>query len=392
MELQVEKNILKTDNSICRYHNDLLKRIVNRNFDIKYIKDIIIYLLILYTETHNEYYKKILLQINDEYMKEYSNFVYNNSFWYGHSSYLYILNKMNKFGILKEGNFDNYKNIILSQIQNINNGIFIHNHRWYDLFNGLNGNLIFLLEYDDLVIKKELYKLVDNIIEELKKLSKNQENIFLITEKNYIDKKMKNIFKKNYIDLGVAHGLINILQILYKIYNKYKYEPAKLGMNILIDYYYSIISNFKGKIKNIERISIDKKIRYSVNTNIYKWGNGIHTVIIYLTYYCKLINNKKYDYFKKYIDIEGIKKVIIFNQESKTFTNGIYGYIFNYYFILKKIDNFDEKNKIDLYEIIKRIMNKFEFTDDFSIMEGNLSPIICMPSFNNEIAFEILGI
>lgn len=41
--------------------------------------------------------------------------------------------------------------------------------------------------------------------------------------------KMKEIFNENYIDLGVAHGLINVLQILYKIYRKYNYSQARMA-------------------------------------------------------------------------------------------------------------------------------------------------------------------
>lgn len=72
---------------------------------------------------------------------------------------------------------------------------------------------------------------------------------------------MKEIFNENYIDLGVAHGLINVLQILYKIYRKYNYSQAKNGMNILIDFYYNLMLRFDGKIDSLERISSDKILR-----------------------------------------------------------------------------------------------------------------------------------
>ena len=391
MEFQTEKNILKVNNSIKKYKGNLLKKIVNREFNVLYTKDIILYLLIQYKETHDEFYKSLILQINDEYIKEYKNFVYNNSFWYGHSSYLYILNKMNKYGVIKKGNFENYKRIILKQIQDINKDIFVSNHRWYDLFNGLNGNLIFLLEYNDLSIKKELCKLTDKFVMELEKLNNNQDNMFMITEKNYIDRSMKNIFEMAYIDLGVAHGLINILQILYKIYIKYKYDHAIDGMNILIDYYYCVILMYKKKLKNIEKISIDKKTHYSFNSNIYKWGNGIHTSIIYLTYYCKLIKNRKYDFFRKLIDIKGIEEIIFAEQKSFTFINGTYGYAFTYYLILKKMNILNNVEKIKYNQILDKIFSEFRFTNNYSIMDGNLSPIVCMPSYNDEIIFEILG-
>ena len=134
MELQVDKNILKPNSFIDEYNKELLKRIYNNNFDLYYAKDIIIYLLILYKDTGSNFYKTLILKINDEYMKNYKHYTFNNSFWYGHSSYLYILNKMHEYGIIKDGNFNSYKNILLENIRDIVNGNYIQNHRWYDLF------------------------------------------------------------------------------------------------------------------------------------------------------------------------------------------------------------------------------------------------------------------
>lgn len=62
---------------------------------------------------------------------------------------------MHEYGIIKDGNFNSYKNILLENIRDIVNGNYIQNHRWYDLFNGLNGNLTFLLQYDDIQIKRK---------------------------------------------------------------------------------------------------------------------------------------------------------------------------------------------------------------------------------------------
>lgn len=58
---------------------------------------------------------------------------------------------MHEYGIIKDGNFNSYKNILLENIRDIVNGNYIQNHRWYDLFNGLNGNLTF---YYNMMISK----------------------------------------------------------------------------------------------------------------------------------------------------------------------------------------------------------------------------------------------
>lgn len=356
---------------LCNMKAILDKRIIKTNLLDNYLS----YILFIYI--YNNYFKindyRIINLIIDQFENREDKIFLNDSFWYGKAGIGYALSIIDKIYYQKK--IEEYKESVELYLNVISEStdIFRLGYRTYDLFSGMCGCCLFLLEVDS---KKNIYveKCLNNLIYNIN-VSDSKLNRFKI-KKEFT----KNIFINavcydDYVDLGKAHGLAGILYIL-KLCKNRGYNNRGINDAILK------LENFYHSNKNKSNQTLWNRIYPSKNyleiNNSWCYGNlGIIT---------SLYNKKNCKDKDKDIDIAKdicMTKILNGGIINYFFCHGISGEIF----MINQFENNFSKDEIikNFYNnLIRKISNldfenapeEFAYDNIFSILDGFLSIIV----------------
>jgi hypothetical protein len=229
-------------------------------------------------------------------------------------------------------------------------------------------NLIFYNLLDDKILKiKQLYKLINNIIEKIDEL-KFFQYYNIEKELYYIRIELKKIEDEYLSESIISNNLMNDKVFVNKLFDLHLYnyflENEKL--------YY--IDNFELGLSDLKKIDIEVYTKVKIN-------------ILYnqILYYDKLLNGIYWTYREKY-------KFILSNFELNKFLNQKYNYEKYYLLSLKKIineekiifKNLKRQEKIKLYETDHLI--KKPILDSWSRIESN--PLIWKQRIYNKLEWK----
>lgn len=349
--------------------NILNRRILEHKITDNYVS------YILFVHLYNLYFNikdyRLIDLIIEEFERSEHQFLTNNSFWYGKAGIGYALSIIDKE--IYHEKIEKYKKDVELYLRMLckEPDIFTYGHRTYDLFFGMAGCCLFLLEVDsknNICVEKCLDTIIYNINVSDDKLSK-----FKINKKYTRNIFIKKISYDYYVDLGKAHGLAGILKILKICKNKhYKNDGMDKAISKIENFYHNGKNNLNYNLWN--RIYPSKE--YYEENNSWCYGNlGIIT---------SLYNNKDK---KTYFYINKVKKNCLNRIKNGSITNyffchGIIGEIFmiNQYDcdfckneeIKKYYDNIiKEIDRLDL----EKVPEKFALDNIFSILDGVFSII-----------------
>lgn len=347
--------------------NILDKRITKFSISDNYLS----YILFIYI--YNTYFKKNDYEIIDLIIEQFENsksqFFLDNSFWYGKAGVGYVLSIVDKKYYQKK--IEEYKKsveLFLNTLSDIPD-IFKFGFRTYDLFSGMCGCCIFLLEIDstkNIYVEKCLNALIYNI-----NTSDDGLNRFIIKKEFTKNIFINSICYDNYVDLGKAHGLAGILKVL-KLCKIRGYTNK--GMNEAILKLESFYYNNKNQSSSTLWNRIYPSKSYFEINNSWCYGNlGIITSL----------NNKE-----KFEDINIAKDICM----NKILNNDIINYYFCHgisgeIYMINLFDNSFSENKLvkNFYDnLIKKISNldlenvpeEFALDNIFSVLDGILSIIV----------------
>ncbi len=354
-------------NILSKMKNILDERIIKYNIS----DDFISYIFFMYV--YNAYFKlndyRVINLVIEQFENRNHRMFLDNSFWYGKAGIGYALSIIDKK--YYKDKIEEYKKSVEAYLNLLSNcsDIFKFGYRTYDLFSGMCGCFLFLLQIDqtnNIYIEKSLDNLIYNI-----NISDEKFNRFRIKREITRNIFIKSICYDDYVDLGKAHGLAGILKIL-KICKNRGYNNK--GINEAI----SKLEKFYFRNKNKSSLTLWNRIYPSKNyleiNNSWCYGNlGIIT---------SLYNKENCEDIKIAKDI-CLKRILSDDIINYFFCHGISGEIF----MINQLDNNFSKNELikNFYDnLIIKVNNlnfenapeEFALDNIFSILDGFLSIIV----------------
>lgn len=247
--------------------------------------------------------------------------------------------------------------------------IFRFGHRTYDLFSGVCGCCLFLLEIDE---TKNIYveKCLDNLIYNIN-ISDNKLDRFMVKKEFTKNIFINNICYDNYVDLGKAHGLAGILYILKLCKNRgYNNKGINKAISRLENFYYDNKNKSNPTLWNRvypskSYLEINNSWCYGnlgIITSLYNKGNCEDLNIAKNICMTRISNNDIISYFFCH-GISG--EIFMINQFDNRFSEN--ELIKNFYDnLIIKISNLDFQN----------VPEEFALDNIFSILDGFLSIIV----------------